>query len=213
MKSRLYFTHKGTEKLFEGREPAAGVELAERISGDTTIGHSLAFCQALEAAAGMTVPERARYLRVVLLEMERLYNHVADVGMIANDTGYAVAHSHCFRIRERLLRLNKQLTGNRLLRGGIVPGGVGGDLPAGLDLPAEVDSALRDFQEIVGLTLENTLVMDRLEGTGRLTTRTACDHGVLGNVARASGIAPMSAATFSPPRRAVVPRARPRRAT
>ena len=78
MKSRLYFTHKGTEKLFEGREPGAGVELAERISGDTTVGHALAFCQALEAAAGMTVPERARYLRVVLLEMERLYNHVGD---------------------------------------------------------------------------------------------------------------------------------------
>lgn len=188
MKSRLYFTHKGTEKLFEGREPGAAVELAERISGDTTVGHSLAFCQALEAAAGMTVPERASYLRVVLLEMERLYNHVGDVGMIANDTGYAVAHSHCFRIRERLLRLNKRLTGSRLLRGGIVPGGVGADLPAGLDLPAEVEAALRDFDEIVGLTLENTLVMDRLEGTGRLTTRIAHDHGVLGYVARASGI-------------------------
>ncbi|MBI2525047.1 MAG: NADH-quinone oxidoreductase subunit C [Candidatus Rokubacteria bacterium] len=188
MKARLYFTHKGTEKLFEGRQPAAGVELAERISGDTTVGHSLAFCQALEAAAGVAVPARAAYLRVVLLEMERLYNHVADVGMIANDTGYAVAHSHCFRIRERLLRLNKRLTGNRLLRGGIVPGGVGADLPAGLDLVAEVEAALRDFEEIVGLTLENTLVMDRLEGTGRLTTRTARDHGVLGYVARASGI-------------------------
>ena len=126
MKSRLYFTHKGTEKLFEGRAPAAGVELAERISGDTTVGHSLAFCQALEAAAGVRVPgARARTLRVILLEMERLYNHVADFGVIANDTGYAVAHSHCFRIRERLLRLNKRLTGNRLLRGGIVPGGVG----------------------------------------------------------------------------------------
>jgi Ni,Fe-hydrogenase III large subunit len=72
LKIRLYFTHKGTEKLFEGRAPADGVELAERISGDTTVGHSLAFCQALEAAAGMTVPERASYLRVVLLEMERL---------------------------------------------------------------------------------------------------------------------------------------------
>ncbi len=188
MKSRLYFTHKGTEKLFEGREPAAGVELAERISGDTTVGHSLAFCQALEAAAGVSVPERAKYLRVVFLEMERLYNHVADFGMIANDTGYAVAHSHCFRIRERLLRLNKRLTGNRLLRGGVIPGGVGADIPAGLDLPAEVQAALRDFDEIVGLTLENTLVMDRLEGTGRLTTSTARDHGVLGYVARASGI-------------------------
>jgi Ni,Fe-hydrogenase III large subunit/Ni,Fe-hydrogenase III component G len=188
MKSRLYFTHKGTEKLFEGREAAAGVELAERVSGDTTIGHSLAFCQALEAAAGLNVPDRAKYLRVVLLEMERLYNHVGDFGMIANDTGYAVAHSHCFRIRERLLRLNKRLTGNRLLRGGIIPGGVAHDLPADLDLSAEVEAALRDFDEIVALTLANTLVMDRLEGTGRLTTRTARDHGALGYVARASGI-------------------------
>jgi Ni,Fe-hydrogenase III large subunit len=108
--------------------------------------------------------------------------------MIANDTGYAVAHSHCFRIRERLLRLNQRLTGNRLLRGGVVPGGVGHDLPAGLDLATELDAALHDFDEIVGLALENTLVMDRLDGTGRLTTRTARDHGVLGYVARASGI-------------------------
>lgn len=188
MKSRLYFTHKGTEKLFEGRQPAAGVELAERISGDTTVGHALAFCQALEAAADTVVPDRARYLRVVLLEMERLYNHVADVGMIANDTGYAVAHSHCFRIRERLLRLNKRLTGNRLLRGGIVPGGVGCDLPVDLDLAGNLVAILRDFEEIVELTLANTLVMDRLEGTGTLTTPTARDHGVLGYVARASGI-------------------------
>jgi Ni,Fe-hydrogenase III large subunit/Ni,Fe-hydrogenase III component G len=188
MKSRLYFTHKGTEKLFEGRQPAEGVELAERVSGDTTVGHALAFCQALEAAARTAVPDRARYLRVVLLEMERLYNHVADFGMIANDTGYAVAHSHCFRIRERLLRLNKRLTGNRLLRGGIVPGGVGRDLPPELDLVGEAEAALRDFEEIVALSLANTLVMDRLDGTGRLTTRTARDHGVLGYVARASGI-------------------------
>jgi Ni,Fe-hydrogenase III large subunit/Ni,Fe-hydrogenase III component G len=188
MKSRLYFTHKGTEKLFEGREPAAGVELAERVSGDTTVGHALAFCQALEAAAGTPVPERARWLRVILLEMERFYNHVADFGMIANDTGYAVGHSHCFRIRERLLRLNRRLTGNRLLRGGVVPGGVGHDLPDDLDLPGELAAALRDFDEIVALALGNTLVMDRLDGTGRLTTRIARDHGVLGYVARASGI-------------------------
>ena len=188
MKARLYFTHKGTEKLFEGRAPADGVELAERISGDTSVGHALAFCQALEAASGADVPARARWLRVVLLEMERLYNHIADFGMIANDTGYAVAHAHCFRIRERLLRLNRRLTGNRLLRGGLVPGGVAADLPAGLDLAAEVEASLRDFEAIVELALENTLVMDRLEGTGRLTHRTARDHGVLGYVARASGI-------------------------
>jgi len=188
MKARLYFTHKGTEKLFEGRAPADGVALAERISGDTTIGHALAYCQAVEAAAGVTAPMRARRLRVLLLELERLYNHVGDVGMILNDTGFAVAHAHCFRIRERLLRLNKRVTGNRLLRGGVIVGGVACDTPGGVDVAAEVEAAVRDFDEMVAISLENTLVADRLDTTGRLTTRTARDHGVLGVVARASGL-------------------------
>lgn len=196
LKIRLYFTHKGTEKLFEGRAPAESVELAERISGDTTIGHSLAYCQAVEALARCEVPARAKYLRVILLEMERLYNHIADFGAICNDTGFAAAHSHCFRIRERLLRLNKRLTGNRLLRGGILPGGVGHDLPAdlnpstgsGQDLAAELDSVIADFNEIVEISLSNTMLADRLNGAGYLTTKTATDHGVLGYVARASGI-------------------------
>jgi Ni,Fe-hydrogenase III large subunit/Ni,Fe-hydrogenase III component G len=188
LKIRLYFTHKGTERLFEGRAPAGGVELAERISGDTTIGHSLAYCEALEALAGVEIPARAQYGRVVLLEMERLYNHVADFGMICNDTGFAVAHSHCFRIRERLLRLNKRLTGNRLLRGGIVPGGVAQSIPHDLNLAAELDSILADFNEVVEISLNNTMLMDRLEGTGRLAMKTATDLGVLGYVARASGV-------------------------
>ncbi len=188
MKARFYFTHKGTEKLFEGRAPADGVELAERISGDTTVGHALAYCQALEALAGVEAPPRARYLRVILLELERLYNHVADFGMIANDTGFAVAHSHCFRIRERLLRLNRRVTGNRLLRGGLVPAGVTADVPADLDLAAEVEAAVQDFDEIVAISLDNTLLTDRLEGTGYLSTRTARDHGARGYVARASGM-------------------------
>ena len=188
MKARLYFTHKGTEKLFEGRAPADGVVLAERVSGDTTVGHALAYCQAVEAAAGVTAPIRARWLRLILLELERLYNHVGDVGMILNDTGFAVAHAHCFRIRERLLRLNKCVTGNRLLRGGLTVGGVAVDAPAGVDVAAEVAAALRDFDEIVAISLDNTLVADRLDTTGRLTARTARDHGVLGPVARASGL-------------------------
>lgn len=188
MKSRLYFTHKGTEKLFEHRAPADGVALAERISGDTSVGHALAYCQALERLGAVDVPPRARYLRVILLELERLYNHVADFGMIANDTGFALAHAHCFRIRERLLRLHKRFTGHRLLRGGVIPGGVAIDLPTGIDLVAEAEAALTDFDEIVDITLRNTLVVDRLEGTGRLTNRTARDHGVVGFVARASGI-------------------------
>jgi Ni,Fe-hydrogenase III large subunit len=188
MKSRLYFTHKGTEKLFEGRAPGDGVELAERVSGDTSVGHALAYCQAVEALSGSVAPARARYLRVILLELERLYNHIGDFGMIANDTGFAAAHSHCFRIRERLFRLNKRLTGHRLLRGALAPGGVRIDLPRELDIASEVRAAAADFDEIVEISLANTLVADRLEGTGRLTTETARDHGVLGFVARASGL-------------------------
>ena len=188
MKSRFYFTHKGTEKLFEGQLPLEGVKLAERISGDTTIGHALAFCQSIESLSAVVVPPRALYLRVALLELERLYNHIGDFGMIANDTGFAFAHAHCFRIRERLLRLNKRVTGNRLLRGSLIPGGVVQDLPGDLDLAAEVESAFADFEEIVEVTLANRMVTDRLEGTGQLMTRIARDQGVLGFVARASAI-------------------------
>ncbi len=188
MKARFYFTHKGTEKLFEGQWPSQAVKLAECISGDTTVGHALAFCQAVESLSGVDVPPRARYLRVILLELERLYNHVADFGMIANDTGFAFAHAHCFRIRERLLRLNRRLTGNRLLRGGVIPGGVAMDLPLDFDIAGEAEAALADFEDVVDLTLANRMVTDRLEGTGQLLTDIARDQGVLGFVARASGI-------------------------
>ena len=202
LKQRLYFTHKGTEKLFEGRMPGDGVALAERVSGDSTIGHALAFCQAVEAAAGVTVPPRAAYVRAVLLEMERIYNHVADFGMIISDTGFAVAQAHCYRIRERLLRLNHSVTGNRLLRGAVIMGGVACDMPggggsAGGDsaadhgrswLAGEIDAAVRDFIEVVDICLSHAFVLDRLETAGILDNATARDHGVRGYVARASGI-------------------------
>jgi Ni,Fe-hydrogenase III large subunit len=188
MRSRLYFTHKGTEKLFEGRRPEDGVALAERVSGDTSVGHALAFCQAVEAAARVEVPRRARYLRVLLLELERLYNHIADFGAIANDTGFAVAHAHCYRIRERLLRLNKRITGSRLLRGGLAPGGVLFDPPDCPGVADEVEAAVADFDEVVEICLANTLLVDRLDGTGVLSRSAAADQGVLGFVARASGL-------------------------
>jgi Ni,Fe-hydrogenase III large subunit/Ni,Fe-hydrogenase III component G len=188
LRTRLYFTHKGTEKLFEGRAPSGGVELAERVSGDTSVGHALAFCQAVEAAAQVEVPSRARFWRVILLELERLYNHIADFGAIANDTGFAIAHAHCYRIRERLLRLNKLITGSRLLRGALAPGGLARDLVVPTELPEQVRAILADFDEIVTICLQNTLLMDRLEATGILSTDRAMDHGALGYVARASNL-------------------------
>ena len=190
LETRLGFVHKGTEKLFETLPLARAPELAERISGDTSAGHALAFCQALEAASGGAAPPRAAWLRVVLLELERLYNHVADVGMIVNDTGFAFGHAHCFRIREELLRLNARVSGHRLLRGAIVPGGVAGPVEGAAlaDVATAVERLVAEFAEVARVSLDNTLVLERLQGTGRLTTRTARELGVVGLAGRASGI-------------------------
>jgi Ni,Fe-hydrogenase III large subunit/Ni,Fe-hydrogenase III component G len=189
LETRLGFVHKGTEKLFETLPLERTVELAERISGDTSVGHALAHCRALEALAGCTVPPRAAALRAVLLELERLYNHVGDVGMIVNDTGYSFGHAHCFRLREELLRLNERVTGHRLLRGAVVPGGIAGAAQTPPpDLAETVARLVREFVEVAQVALDNTMVLERLQGTGRLTTRTAREIQAVGLVARASGI-------------------------
>jgi Ni,Fe-hydrogenase III large subunit len=190
LETRLGFVHKGTEKLFETLPFARTPELAEQVSGDTSAGHALAYCQALEALAGLEIPPRARWLRTVLLELERLYNHVADVGMIVNDTGFGFGHAHCFRIREELLRLNARASGHRLLRGAIVPGGVAGPIGKAdlAEIAAAAERLVADFEEIAALSVANTMVLERLQGTGRLTTATAREMQVVGLVARASGI-------------------------
>jgi Ni,Fe-hydrogenase III large subunit/NADH:ubiquinone oxidoreductase subunit C len=190
LETRMGFVHKGTEKLFETLPFARTWELAERISGDTSVGHALAYCRALEALAGCVVPARGAALRAVCLELERLYNHVGDVGMIVNDTGFAFGHAHCFRLREELLRLNARLTGHRLLRGAVVPGGVAAAAAApSAALARDVARLVQDFEEVARLSLDNMMVLERLQGTGRLTTRTAREMQVVGMVARASGIA------------------------
>ena len=190
LETRLGFVHKGTEKLFEGLALDAAPALAERISGDTSVGHVLAYCQAIEELAGVAVPPRAGRLRVVLLELERIYNHVGDVGMIVNDTGFAFGHAHCFRIREELLRLNERLTGHRLLRGAVVPGGVAGPIAAArlADTATRVETLVAEFAAIARLCLDNTMVLERLQGTGRLTEQTATEMQVVGLAGRASGI-------------------------
>lgn len=190
LESRLYFVHKGIERLFETVPLTQGVELAERISGDSSVAHALAFCQALESLAGLQIPPRAAYLRVVLLELERLYNHIADVGAICTDTGFVVAHAHAMRIREDLLRLNACLGGHRLLRGTLMAGGVRHDISSEqvTDVRETVRRSVTDFNEVVEIALTNGLVLDRLYGTGYLSRQTARELQVVGLVARASGI-------------------------
>ena len=190
LESRMYFVHKGIEKLFESASLDRGLNLAERISGDSSVAHALAFCQAVEALAGVTIPPRAAYLRVVLLELERLYNHIADVGAICTDTGFAIANAHALRLREDLLRLNARLVGHRLLRGALRPGGVARDFTAEqiADARDSIGRIVADFNEIVEIATHNGLVLDRLRGTGRLSTQIAREMQVVGVPARASGI-------------------------
>ena len=190
LESRLYFVHKGIEKLFETMTPTAGVELAERISGDSSVAHAMAFCQAIESVAGATIPPRAAYLRVVLLELERIYNHIADVGAICTDTGFAFANAHAMRLREEALRLNERIVGHRLMRGALTPGGLRCDLsPSQVrDVRSTLERLRGDFSEVVNIAINNPSVLDRLHGTGQLSEQTARDMQVVGLAARASGI-------------------------
>ena len=184
MKARLWFVHKGIERLFEGQDIHSGVELAEKISGDTAVGHGLAYCLAIEEACGIEVPPRACVLRNLLLELERIYNHVADVGAMCNDIGFGLVHARASTLRERLLRLNASVTGHRLLRGGVQ---LGGTRLASIPRHAELVEIGTQFHELVDLALGQSIVMDRFTGTAVLNPHDIAELGVLGVVARASG--------------------------
>ena len=185
VKARLWFVHKGIERLFQGRSVDGGVELAERISGDTAVGHNLAYCLAVEEAMACNPPPEAQSLRALLLELERLYNHITDIGAMANDVAFGIAHAHTMRLREQLLRLNARITGHRLLRGGVVPGGARAEWLPDIAL---VTAIRDDVREVVDIMMANTTIVDRFTGTSLLCTDDAAQMGTLGYVARASGI-------------------------
>ena len=186
---RLFYTHKGTEKIFENIPIEHGVRLAESISGDSSFAHATAFCHAIERIAHADVPARALALRTICLELERLYNHIADIGAIATDVAFVVANAHAMRLKEFVLRTNEQLTGNRLLRGMACLGGVR------FDFDAEQISALKifldkltpQFESLIELIQASASTRDRLETTGILTPQIARDLGIVGIGGRASG--------------------------
>ncbi len=185
LKARLWFVHKGLEKLFQGRDLADALPLAERVSGDTTVGHALAYCLAVEDATGWPVPAHAQRKRAILLELERLYNHTTDIGALCNDVGHGILHAHALRIREQLLRLNAEVTGHRLLRGGVIPGGAH---LCTLPDTGHLHAIAADIAEIIHLALGHSVVADRLTDTAILSRDAARDLGTLGYVARASGL-------------------------
>ncbi|TAK96121.1 NADH-quinone oxidoreductase subunit F, partial [Patescibacteria group bacterium] len=131
LEGKLFFTHKGVEKLLEGKTIVEGLPFIERLSGDMVAAHALAYVQAAESMAGATVPKRAQMLRALLTELERMTMHIHDLGNIGGmGTGYSFVAANCFRIKERMMRLSDKLLGNRFWRGMIVPGGVNKDFEA-----------------------------------------------------------------------------------
>lgn len=187
---RMFYTHKGTEKLFEKLPIHKGVFLAESISGDSSFSHGTAFCQAVERAAQIEVPLRALIMRTILLELERICNHVADMGAIATDVGFVVANAHASRLKEMLVGVNEQLTGNRLLRGMVCIGGVrrAWDASQLAALRAAIDAFASEFQDLIALIDSSESTRDRLEQAGVLRPEKAKDLGIVGVAGRASGM-------------------------
>lgn len=185
---RLFFKHRGMEKRFEGLPADGGVVLAERVSGVGSIAHSLAYCQAIEAAANCTVPARARFLRVLLAELERLYNHLHYLGHLCHTTTLKVGEAEGKRLEERVKQLNARLTGSRFLRSILTVGGLRRDLMPQGWLGSELEKVREQFSVYVR-HLENTdSHLDRLITTGKLDRQTAFDQGATGPVDRASGL-------------------------
>lgn len=186
---RMFYVHKGIEKRFEHLSPAHAVFLAESVSGDSGFSHGTAFCQALERIAGVEIPESARWMRTILLELERIYNHTADIGAIATDVGFVIASAHASRLREQVMAVNEALTGSRLLRAVVCPGGIRRAWTR-----AQLDDALDqlarfapDFDRLIDLIETSDSTRDRLERTGTLHPDRARDLGIVGVGGRASG--------------------------
>ena len=185
MKARLWFVHKGIEKLFEGKTIQQGMTIAERVSGDSAVGHGLAYCLCIEDALGIEVDEQSGMIRSMLLELERLYNHVGDIGALCNEVGYGIALARALTLRESLLRLNHSIAGHRLLRGGVVPGGV---RLARFPTIGELGAVELALEELVELVFAQSTVRERFTGTAVLTEDAARELGVVGLVARASSL-------------------------
>lgn len=190
MESKLGYVHKGTEKLFEISDMDKKIRLSERISGDTSFTHSLAFCQAVESLAEIKPGFRAKYLRVIYSELERLANHFNDIGFIMLDTGYSFGGGNGARLREKIMQINERLTGSRFLRGVNIIGGVTKDIPPQIagELSEELESIKKDFSEVINIVENSDTLLNRLKDTGKLDRQVAIDHCAVGVAAKGSGI-------------------------
>lgn len=189
LEERLGYTHKGIEKLLCGKPIDAAARIAARVSGDSTVAYSFVFARAAEAALGLRPPPRAQWLRAIMAELERIANHLGDVGAICNDAAFSMLHAECAILREATLRTCAVAFGHRLMMDGIVPGGVAADLEsAGQDAILRLLHRLeRQFPELIELYENTASLQDRTVGTGTVSAALAAEFAAPGYVGRASG--------------------------
>ncbi|HWD34925.1 MAG TPA: NADH-quinone oxidoreductase subunit C [Casimicrobiaceae bacterium] len=189
LEERLGYTHKGVEKRFEAMSIDDGAKLVGRVSGDSTVAYAWAYAEAVERCADFVPPARARWIRALCLERERLANHLGDIGAIGNDAGFAFGLAQFSRLREDVLRMNQRAFGHRLMMDAIVPGGLA------RDLEFEHVHAIHDEAERIALQVvrlreiydEHAGVQDRFRNAGRATPALAREMGLVGLAGRASG--------------------------
>lgn len=186
---RLGYTHKGTLSLMQGKPPRAAARFAARLSGDTTVAHSLAFARAAEAALEVEAPPRALALRSAMLELERLHNHLNDLGFISNDAAFAVIHARCGWLREGLLRAQAAAFGHRLMMDRVLPGGVSQDLSSeGIAaLLASLAAIQAELPQLLALYESHASLQDRVLGTGIMVPELVAGFAPGGVVGRAAG--------------------------
>ncbi|AFQ43184.1 NADH-quinone oxidoreductase subunit C [Desulfosporosinus meridiei] len=190
LEAQLFFTHKGIEKLLEGKSIAEGLGIIERVCGVCTVSHSLAYCQAVEKLAQLEAPYSVLIWRTILAELERVYNHIGDIGNMCAGVGFALGNANGLQCKERLQRLNLEFFGHRFLRGTVVPGGVKSipTLKESQRILKQLIGLASDFEEWIPLLLKHDGFRQRAITTGILKSESAMDLGVTGPAARASGL-------------------------
>lgn len=189
LEERLGYVHKGIERRFTELPPLQAHRLAGRVSGDATVACAWAYCMALESAAGVTIPERAAWLRAVMLEWERIANHLGDLGALGNDAALAFGLAQFSRLREDWLRAARDAFGHRLMMDRVVPGGVAGDLDAHAAgrLRRLCDSLEPEVRALKAVYDEHAGLQDRFITTGCVRPELAARLGLTGLAGRASG--------------------------
>jgi Ni,Fe-hydrogenase III large subunit len=189
LEERLGYVHKGIERRFTELEPLQAHRLAGRVSGDSTVAFAWAYCMALEGAAQTAIPPRAQWLRALMLERERVANHLGDLGALGNDAALGFGLAQFSRLREDWQRESRAEFGHRFMMDAVAPGGVTHDLDTAqiVRMSKQCDAIEAELRTLRAIYDEHAGLQDRFIGTGRVTPELARKLGLTGLAARASG--------------------------